>query len=233
MYDSRNFQARPSLRRPEVSVVARWLRGILPIVFAIVIGSNGGCKLWQIRGERIAASSYPTVPNPLRVPACERQYIMEQVSDEIDNYFEIRQEERIRLIDNILTEGSIETQPQIGSTAFEPWRKDSTRGFERRLSTLQTIRRWSKVRVIPDGNGYAIDVKVYKELEDRDPPDHSVVSGSLNRFDNSIDSIDSLSTNQAGLSIQDRNQLIWFPIGRDTELEQTILRNLKARLSKK
>lgn len=200
---------------------------MLSLLTAMVMPVIAGCRVWRIQGDRQQASAYPTVPNPIVIDACDRQVAMDQVADEIDNYFTIRHQQNIQLVDNILTEGWIETHPRIGSGLLEPWAKDSTPGYEKRLATLQTIRRWAKVRVIPDSMGYRVDVKVYKEQEDRNPPDHSVVNGSVERHDNALDSYNDRSMS---LNIRDENQLIWFPIGRDTELEQKILRNLKARL---
>ena len=199
------------------------------VLMAMLCLWSGGCRVWNIQGDRQTASPYQPVSNPLIIEACDRQFAMDQVADEIDNYFEIQKQQNIQLVDNILTEGWIETKPRIGSGIFEPWAKDSVRGNEKRLATLQTIRRWAKIRVVPDAAGYMVDVKVYKEMEDRNPPDHSVVNGSLQRHDNALDNdYDRLSN----LSIQDANKLIWFPIGRDVELEQKILRNLQSRLCK-
>lgn len=200
---------------------------ILPLIACLLGTFISGCHVWQIQGDRRTASPYPAVSNPLLIDACDRQMAMDQVADEIDNYFSIRQQQNIQLVDNILTEGMIETHPRIGSGVFEPWAKDSSRGYEKYLATLQTIRRWARVRVIPDANGYIVDVKVYKEMEDRNPPDHSVVNGAIERHDNALDSYNDRSVS---LNIQDDNQLKWFPLGRDFELEQKILRNLKARL---
>jgi len=219
------------LSGPSCHPIKTVLRLILCFSMAIWICLvAGGCRAWNLRGNQQNASLYEQIPNPVSVAACERHFVMDQVSDEIDNYFDIRREERLRLVDNVLTEGWIETHPKIASGIFEPWRKDSLPGFEKRLATLQTFRRWAKVRVIPDGIGYSIDVKVYKEMEDRDPPDHSVVTGAMGRHDNALDS---LSNDQPSLGIQESSKLIWFPIGRDIQLEQQILRNVTTRLKKK
>ncbi len=168
---------------------------------------------------------YAAVANPLPVSPLDRMVVMDQVSDELDNYFRIWREERVRLVDGLLTEGWIETHPQIGSTIFEPWRRDSARGFERAHATLQTVRRFAKTRVIPTSNGYLIDLKVYKELEDLPDPQQSPVSGRLLRYDTTLDF--------------DRDDLLlaqpnpgWIPMGRDITLEQQILANIRERLQK-
>ena len=180
-----------------------------------------GCRMFSTTAYSGAVQS--EVPNPLTVPPYDRTLVMDQVSDELDNYFRIYKEEQIRIVDNVMTEGWIETHPQIGGTIFEPWRKDSTRGFERLYATLQTVRRFAKVRVIPTGNSYLIDVKVYKELEDRQFPQYSNYTGRQLRHDNSLDI--------------DRNDIDnapnegWIPLGRDFSLEQQILRNIQSRIT--
>ena len=159
--------------------------------------------------------------NPLPVPMLDRELVMDEISDEIDNYFAILTEERIRNVDGVLSEGWIETRPKIGGSIFERWKKDSTPGFERLHATLQTIRRFAKVRVIPTADSYLVDLKVYKELEDLPQPVGSTISGRPLRSDNSLDI--------------DRNEVFdvvskgWIPLGRDISLEQVILKNIEAR----
>ena len=121
------------------------------------------------------------------VPLTDRWLLMDQVSDEIDDYFKIYREERIRILDGVMSEGWIETHPKIGSTLLEPWAKDSTPGFEKLHSSLQTVRRFSKVRVIPTVNSFQIDVKVFKELEDLKQPKLATITGRRFRNDSSLD----------------------------------------------
>ena len=164
------------------------------------------------------------VQNPMIIPMMDRWVVMEQVSDEIDNYFKIYREERIRVLEGIMSEGWIETHPAIGGTIVEPWKKDSLRGFARLHATLQTVRRFAKVRVIPSGNSYQIDVKVFQELEDLQQPVGATARGQL-RFDNSID------RNQVNPWLKPQVEG-WIPMGRDVPLEQQILRNIQQRLTK-
>lgn len=183
-----------------------------------------GCRAFR---EPVAATCAPAdgIPNPLMVPMMDRWYVMDQISDEIDNYFRIKREERIRVIDSVMSEGWIETHPQIGGTLVEPWKKDSTPGFEKAHASLQTVRRFAKVRVIPFGNSYQIDVKVFKELEDLIQPLGAAVSGQIMRTDNTLD-IDATDP-----WIGNRSPG-WIPMGRDFSLEQKILENLQKRLTK-
>jgi hypothetical protein len=167
------------------------------------------------------------LPNPLSIPVADQDFVWSQLTDELDDYFKIRREERTRVIDNVITEGWIETYPTIGSTIPEKWRSDSTPGYEKIHATLQTVRRWARVRVIPTAGAFQFDVQVFKELEDLEYPQNSTVGESLvflnatPHFGESEVSDDPFSPQIYG----------WIPLGRDLSLEQRILSRLQARLT--
>ncbi len=171
-----------------------------------------------------ATEAIQDTPNPLAVPMADRDFVMDEISDVLDDYFRIAREQRPRLVDSILTEGSIDTHPRIGSTLLEPWHRDSQRGFEKLHATLQTVRRFAKVRVIPSQDQYWIELKVYKELENLAQPVGYTVGGRISRHDNSIDQdeADALDPPNAG----------WIPLGRDFALEQAILHDVQQRIEK-
>lgn len=184
-----------------------------------------GCRVFNADGPEPVPTGMETVANPLPVSPLDRMVVMDQVSDELDDYFRIWREERVRLVDGLMTEGWIETHPQIGGTWLEPWKKDSARGFEKAHATLQTVRRFAKARVIPASNGYLIDLRVYKELEDLPDPQHSPVTGRLMRHDNSLDIDRELQS-----TVQPNQG--WIPMGRDLVIEQEILARIQSRLQK-
>lgn len=165
----------------------------------------------------------PPIENPLFVPALDREFLHNQAVDAVDDYFRIEREERIRLIGGVLTEGRIDTFPITGSTMFEPWRKDSTPGYEKLHATLQSLRRRALVRMIPTEGGYLLDVVVQKELEDLDKPEHATAGGATLRHDGTI-------VRQEGASGRYSTTLGWIPLGRDVTLEQRILADMRARL---
>ena len=202
----------------------------LPTVLAILfllwvaVGGSLGCRTIQRLENQGPTPIAQTTANPLIVPKIDRWFVMDEISDEVDDYFRVKREERIRLVDGVMSEGWIETWPRMGSTILEPWHHDSTRGYEKVHSTLQTIRRTSKIRVIPTGDSYAIDVKVFKELEDNDRPLGSPLGGNALRSDNALD-VDRPDNFSQG------NARTWIPLGRDISLEQRMLRNIQQRLA--
>jgi len=198
----------------------------LLLLLAVAVLCCTGCQAFR-SFSGLENQPIPTteVANPLAVPMLDRWLVMEQISDELDDYFRIFREERIRMHDGILSEGRIETHPKIGSTLLEPWRRDSLIGFERLHATLQTVRRFAKVRVVPTGDHYLVDLQVFKELEDLQQPVGSGVSGTIFRHDSSLD-IDQ------GTPQLTQNNKGWIPLGRDILLEQQILKNIQARLRK-
>lgn len=175
-------------------------------------------------GDMLGNSNVIQVENPLFVPVADREFTWNQLVDMVDDRFRIDREERVRFDQGVLLEGRIETFPQVGSTLLEPWRKDSTPGFETDHATLQTIRRRATVIVSPREGGYLINLIVQKELEDLSRPEHATAGGATLRHDNSLVSAD--ETTDAGGPVT----LGWIPVGRDLSLEQAMLADLRARL---
>ena len=186
-----------------------------------------GCRAFRNNNAQVPATPQQVgeeIQNPIQIPLLDRFLVMDEISDEIDDYFRIAREEQIRSANGVMTEGWIDTWPRTGSTILEPWHHDSTRGFEKLHASLQTVRRQAKVRVIPSGDSYLVDVKVFKELEDNPNPVRSSVRGKYLRTDNALDVDDDGFFNSRG------NQG-WISMGRDVSLEQQILSNILRRLS--
>src|SRR5438132_11782156 len=126
-------------------------QSVLLLVALGVLAS--GCARFRLPlGHNLLAGPGP-IQNPMFVPAQDREFLWNQTVDAVDDYFRIEREDRVRLIAGVLTEGRIDTFPTIGSTLFEPWRTDSTMGYEKLHATLQSIRRRATVRVIPVDGG--------------------------------------------------------------------------------
>ena len=195
-------------------------------ILALLIGclSWTGCgtlpRLGNDNSNELAGALFE---NPMFVPAVDREFLHNQTVDAVDTYFRIEREERVRLIGGILTEGRIDTYPKVGSTLLEPWRGDSTPGYERLHATLQSIRRKATVRIIPTDGGYLLDVVVQKELEDLNKPEHATAGGATQRHDGTI-------VRLTGPPGRAAITLGWIPLGRDVSLEQRILSDLQMRL---
>ena len=176
-----------------------------------------------VQPQLVAPSSAAT--NPLFVPVSNQDWAWEQIVDVVDDYFRIERENRVQLVGNVMTEGRIDTFPQVGATWLEPHRPDSVGWENRWKSTFQTIRRRSVLRVIPEQGGYLVDVAVYKELEDLPRPENSTAGAATFRNDNSLRSRLSEEVSRTRFSPN------WIPLGRDPLVEQQMLAEIQARLA--
>jgi hypothetical protein len=200
------------------------IRGAYPACLLLIVAALCGCaRLRMPFGPAAGLAGPPAIENPMFVPPLDGEFLWNQTVDAVDDYFRIEREERVRLIGGVLTEGRIDTFPITGSTLMEPWRKDSTPGYEKLHATLQSIRRRALVRVIPAEGGYLLEVAVHKELEDLDKPEHATAGGATLRHDGSL-------VRPEGASGRYSTTLGWIPLGRDMTLEQRILADLRARL---
>lgn len=187
-----------------------------------VLPALTGCSALGRRGHHGAPPLSP-LPNPLVVPPVNEEYLWNQIVDTIDDYFEIEREDRIMRTSGVVSEGRIETFPEVGSGYLEPWRRDSTPGPEKMLATLQSIRRRALVRVAPAAEGYQIFITVMKELEDVSRPEFATVGSAVQRHDGSV-------VRTTPVNGSEPVTLGWIPIGRDVSLEQQILHEINARI---
>jgi hypothetical protein len=167
----------------------------------------------------------PAFANPLSVPAANDEYAWEQIVDVVTEYFTVTREQQVRRSGEAWSEGRIETAYQGGASWLVPFRKDSVGSFNRWESTFQTIRRKALVRVMPDANGYAVEVIVEKELEDLPHPERAMAGAAAFRFDQSLPSDRSQEVGRTFSS--DR----WLPLGRDAALEAKMLADIQTRLN--
>lgn len=161
--------------------------------------------------------------NPIFVPAANDEQTWESIVDVVNNYFTVGREQQVRRSGEAWSEGRIETRYQNGASWLEPWRKDSVGSFNRWESTFQTIRRKASVRVIPDGNGFLVEVIVEKELEDLPHPERSAAGvASFPNF--------TMPSERAGDVSRTLSSPCWIPLGRDPALEAKMLADIHARL---
>jgi len=178
------------------------------------------------------------VNNPLSIPIADRDVAFDQIVDVVDDFFKIEREERVRQTGDILTEGRIETFPQTAATIFEPQRGDSVTLYDRWESTLQSYRRRAFIRIMPEPQGYLVEVQVFKELEFLSRPANATAGAATLRHDNSGDRRTEAEP-IFGRSVGDDPRpvanavppLDWIPKGRDLHLEQELLIRITQKLN--
>lgn len=194
---------------------------LIVCVFACVFV---GCGQLAYRLDRRAPEQF--IPNPLELPPMQDQFVWSQVIDTVDDYFRISREQPVQNSNEFLLDGRVETSYRIGASLMEPWRKDSTAGFEAMQSTLQSIRRKATVTVRPRGAGYTVEVIVQKDLEDTDRTQYATETTATRRHDGTV-------VRQVGAAVDSPQTLGWISLGRDTSLEQRILRDIFQRVTEK
>lgn len=164
-------------------------------------------------------------PNTISVPVVDDELAWDQIADVVSDYFRIAREQRARRGAEGGCEGRIDTIPRDGATWLEPWRQDSVGAFNRWESTFQSIRRRATVRVIPNANGYLVEVIVEKELEDLPRPEKATAGAAA--FSTDI----TLPSNRLEEVSRLRQSPRWISLGRDPALEQRMLADIHARMN--
>jgi len=195
------------------------------LVAAVIAVAACGCAPGPYGMVAPTQQVAPYYGNPTLLRTADHQYVWETVVDVVDDYFKVVTEEPVRQIGEVLTEGRLETVPQISPTVLEPWRRDTAGGHDRLENTLQSMRRRAVVRVLPAQRGYWVDVAVLKELEDLPKPQHATAGAATFRYDDSLRRV----VNPVGDAGACEG---WIPQGRDVGLEQEILAHLHARTTR-
>ena len=194
------------------------------LLIGVVWGSvsSVGCRQFRYRFRTAPPEQF--VPNPLDLPAAPDAFVWSQVIDAVDDYFRITRETPLQNADGFILDGRVETAYTIGASCFEPWRKDSTPGFERWQGTLQSIRRRAIVTVRPRGPGYTVEVVGQKDLED--------VGRSVAATQSSVGIRHDASIQRRGRLVEGTPETLgWIPLGRDSTLEQVILSDIFGRIT--
>lgn len=205
-----------------------WIRARL--AWAVVFFLFAGCsRLGQVPVTTLSIPSIELGPktnlaNPINVNTQDSEFLWNQIVDTVEDYFQIKSEQRPTRDNTQWFEGRLETFPQIGATYLEPWRKDALEGFQRWQSTLQTMRRTANIRVIPTNEGFSVGIEVIKELEDVDRSQFSSEGSAIARHDGTIVRT---GANLAGQPIT----LGWIRQENDADLEQRLLREILGRVS--
>lgn len=200
------------------------------MAWAVVFILFAGCsRLGQVPVTTLSIPSITLGPktnlaNPINVNTQDSEFLWNQIVDTVEDYFQIKSEQRPTRDNTQWFEGRLETFPQIGATYLEPWRKDALEGYQRWQSTLQTMRRTANIRVIPTNEGFSVGIEVIKELEDVDRSQFSSEGSAIARHDGTIVRT---NANLAGQPIT----LGWIRQENDADLEQRLLREILGRVS--
>ena len=221
-------------KRPQFVKSTLWLALVFSLVLTL---TQTGCQniSWyrpEPQADRTPYSSFvspgqvPAVSNPLQVGEMDSYILWETVVDVVRLYFDkVANEFPCQRTGDVFSEGYLETYPQTASTVFEPWRRDSVNLQERRLATVQSMRRIARVRVRHNDScgGFLITVQVNKELEDLENPSYAKLPSATFRMDTNEPEVHDPIAVQA-------EHAGWIPQGRDTALETEILRQISQRL---
>lgn len=185
-----------------------------------------GCHRWTFGPLDFLPPPPIEVPvsNPSHIGSVDPDFLWRQIVDAVDDHFKIESEQPVRRNNLSWLPGQLTTYPEVSGTTLEPWRGDTSRGFERLQSTFQTIRRKATVRVVPEAGGYIVDIQVVKEQEDVDQSQFSTAGAASQRHDGTI--------------VRNENQLRqlpvtlgWYEIGRDRELERKLMEGILGRVT--
>lgn len=192
---------------------------VFPLLILMVL-AGPGCSSYRAKVPNLPwFTSSPTQSSQSLVPTQDHARLWEAIVAGVGETFTIASEEPIRLYDNVISEGRLETEPKIAASLLEPWHNDSVSLGDRMESTYQTLRRKAIVRVSPESDGFLVQVSVLCEMEDLSRPIQSNTSGGL-----LPSALPSERVSQSRLGEPQSNG--WFLIDRDPALEQQLLRQI-------
>ncbi len=115
-------------------------------------------------------------------------------------------------------EGIITTLPETSRSVFEFWRRDVQTDDDLWESTVNPIRRWIEVRVVPDGSGLwrELTLIVHKQRLSSLDRQFNSTGAAYQYFGSSLPS----TTGQASISPDDEQ---WIDIGNDPALAERLL----------
>ncbi len=180
--------------------------------------STAGCA-----APMLGPAARQPVANPIFVPANSADpnaelFVSERAVDVLAKYnFEIDPAYQL--------EGTIATRYKVGSGILEPWHRESVGLGNRLESTFQPIRRKVLVHVVRADGGFLVSVEALKEIEDL-PTTTANSPGASTFIENyplrrDLNPVLGQSTPSG-----------WLPRGHDAALEQALLCNLQAALSR-
>ena len=194
------------------------MRNPLLIVGLLCVPALIGCA--GVSSFRQGAVMPVAAANPLFVSTQNEDLLWERTVEALEDFqFPIRKENRLARV--------IETDYKVGASVFEPWHGDSVGLANRLESTLQSVRRRVVITMVPHEQqaGYLVMVEAVKELEDLPGLAANSPGGATFLESRPLDRDLNLVVGQSAPSG-------WLWAGRDYQLEQSILGQLRYLLSR-
>jgi hypothetical protein len=185
----------------------------LVMLAAGLTGCTSGPSSWQVPSFAQMFAPPPVLPNPLPVPAGDIEVVWNKTVAEVNKHFPIVSENRLAR--------TIRTDSVMTGALIEPWTQDAVTFRDRLEATLQTIRKFAVVHIDPaPTGGFLVKVEVNKELEDMTKPANQPAGRAAYYNDFPVNRTrDVVSTVPTPLG--------WIYVGRDTNLEQRILAEIR------
>jgi hypothetical protein len=178
------------------------------LILTVTVAMGAGCAMFQ--------SARPKVDNPLGVSGykvAEAQVIARDVM--LDLGFEV--ESPLRSV------GRIDAMPLVSASWFEFWRPDTVGKKQRMEASIHTMRRFAEILVSPTPEGVTISARVTKQRKSAPGRQIIAVSEAYSVFDEG----------QSSLRADEEQETVdieWEDLGRDSALEQVILKKIRNRL---
>jgi hypothetical protein len=192
-------------------------RGCVLVLLAAWAAGQAGCASgpsgWTLPNFAQVFAPAPPLPNPLPVPTGDFDVVWNKTVAEVNKHFPIASENRLAR--------TLRTDSTMTGTLIEPWTKDAVTFRDRLEATLQTVRKYAVVHLDPaPAGGYLIKVEVAKELEDLTKPASQPAGRAAYYNDFPVNRTrDTVGTIPTPLG--------WIYMGRDTNLEQQILAEIR------
>lgn len=185
----------------------------LVLLSAGLSGCASGPSTWKMPEFAQYFTPPPPLPNPMRVPNDDFNLVWNKTVAAVNAHFPIASENRLAR--------TIRSDTSPTGTLIEPWTPDTVTFRDRLEATLQTMRRYAVAHLEPSPEGgYLVKVEVYKELEDLTKPASQPAGRAAYYNDFPVN-----RTRETVGTIP--TPLGWINMGRDPNLEQKILAELR------
>jgi hypothetical protein len=199
------------------------MRRLRAACFLILAGCTTGPMFdnpMRVSGEVTVADETGAIVPSDRPPGEAYAELFDSVLDAVDDYFPIAYSNRY--------EGRVLGAPTHAPGINQFWKPGSSESYERLLVTLQAYRYRCEVRIREaEPAGYFVQVAVYKELRDYAQPSGVIASVPVFGEGGTVDREQFLVVDPDVTSPIVTPGERWIPKGRETSIEQEIIRKLR------